>query len=76
MTSFATLDDYVALPRTTALAAARDGSRLVAGVGTLDKDATAWVTNLWEIDPHGSAARASPHPRREGRVHGRVHAGR
>ncbi|NLI17232.1 MAG: S9 family peptidase [Actinomycetales bacterium] len=53
MTSFATLDDYVALPRTTALAAARDGSRLVAGVGTLDKDATAWVTNLWEIDPTG-----------------------
>lgn len=52
-TPFASLDDYIALPRTTTLAAAPDGSRVVVGVGALDKDSTAWVTNLWEVDPAG-----------------------
>ena len=32
-TPFASLDDYIALPRTTTLAAAPDGSRVVVGVG-------------------------------------------
>lgn len=40
-TPFASLDDYIALPRTTTLAAAPDGSRVVVGVGALDKDSTA-----------------------------------
>lgn len=52
-TLFSSLDDYIALPRTSALATSPGGARLVAAVGTLDPDATAWVTNLWAVDPAG-----------------------
>ncbi|HHW84447.1 MAG TPA: prolyl oligopeptidase family serine peptidase [Actinomycetales bacterium] len=54
-TPFHNLDDYISLPRVNALAASPDGSRIVAAVGALNKDATKWVTNLWSIDPEGGA---------------------
>ncbi|WP_341359663.1 S9 family peptidase [Georgenia sp. M64] len=55
-TPFADLDHYLALPRLGGLALSADGERLVVGVQTLDKDATAWVGSLWDIDPTGARA--------------------
>ncbi|MFC7403565.1 S9 family peptidase [Georgenia alba] len=52
-TPFHDLDAYVALPRLAGLALSPDGTRLVAGVSTLNDDATAYVTALWEVDPGG-----------------------
>lgn len=52
-TPFHDLDAYNALPRTGGLVLSPDGTRLVTSVQTLDKDATRWVTALWEVDPAG-----------------------
>ena len=51
---FDDLDDYLALPRTSGLALAPDGSRLVTAVQTLNADRTKYVTALWEVDPTGT----------------------
>ena len=53
MTDYTDLDDYLALPRVSGLALSPDGRRLVTTVATLDKDATRYVTALWEVDPAG-----------------------
>jgi dipeptidyl aminopeptidase/acylaminoacyl peptidase len=54
-TPFHDLDHYVAIPRVTGLAASQDGTRLVAGVQTLDDERTGYRTALWEVDPAGEA---------------------
>jgi dipeptidyl aminopeptidase/acylaminoacyl peptidase len=48
------LDAYLALPRISGLALSHDGQRLVTVVATLDKDATRYVSALWEVDPSGA----------------------
>ncbi|NLV79701.1 MAG: S9 family peptidase [Rhodococcus sp.] len=53
VTAFDDLDDYLALPRATALALSPDGTRLVLAQSTLDDKATTFVGALWEIDPDG-----------------------
>lgn len=50
---FASLDDYVALPRVSGLALSPDGRRVVVGVAALDRKRTRYVTGLWEVDPDG-----------------------
>ncbi len=52
---FRDLDAYIALPRTSGLAIAPDGSRLVTTVQTIDRKAVKYVTSLWEVDPTGAA---------------------
>ncbi len=53
-TPFDDLSDYVALPRLAGLTMSPDGSRLVVGVSTLEKQKKQrYVTSLWEVDPHG-----------------------
>ncbi|WP_163275688.1 S9 family peptidase [Cellulomonas iranensis] len=52
-TPFHDLDAYVALPRLSGLVLSPDGERLVTAVQTLDRKRTAYVTALWEVDPHG-----------------------
>ena len=52
--AYTDLDAYLALPRVEGLALSPDGSRLVTTVSTLDKDATRYVTALWEVDPTGA----------------------
>ena len=47
------LDAYLALPRLSGLALSPDGTRLVTTVATLDRDATRYVSALWEVDPAG-----------------------
>jgi dipeptidyl aminopeptidase/acylaminoacyl peptidase len=47
------LDAFLALPRASGLALSPDGSRLVTTVATLDRDATRYVSALWEVDPSG-----------------------
>lgn len=54
-TPFHDLDHYVAIPRLTGLTASQDGTRLVAGVQTLDGERTGYRTALWEVDPAGVA---------------------
>ena len=54
-TPFHDLDQYVAIPRLTGLVASQDGTRLVAGVQTLDEERTGYRTALWEVDPAGRA---------------------
>jgi dipeptidyl aminopeptidase/acylaminoacyl peptidase len=54
-TPFHDLDAYNAVPRVSGLALSPDGSRLVASVQSLDPEATAWRTALWEVDPTGQA---------------------
>ena len=44
---------YIAQPRLTSLHLSPDGSRLLAGVQTLDVERTAYTTALWSIDPAG-----------------------
>ena len=56
MSAFDDLDDFVAIPRTTQLRLAPDGSRLVATVSALSRDGKKFVSALWQIDPHGAAA--------------------
>lgn len=56
MTAFDDLDDYLALPRVTALALSPDGTRVVIAQSTLDEERTGYVGALWEVDPHGQAA--------------------
>lgn len=51
--AYTDLDAYLALPRISGLALSPDGDRLVTGVGTLDKDATRYVSALWEVDSAG-----------------------
>ncbi|WP_238071910.1 WD40 repeat domain-containing protein, partial [Rhodococcus zopfii] len=53
MTAFEDLDDYLALPRVTALALSPDGTRAVIAQSTLDEKSTAYVGALWELDPAG-----------------------
>ena len=50
---FSSLDDYLAIPRVTALVLSPDGERLVCAAATLSSDRTKHVTSLWEIDPQG-----------------------
>mgnify|MGYP002336217435 FL=1 len=47
------LDAYLALPRVAGLVLSPAGDRLVTVVATLDKDATRYVSALWEVDPAG-----------------------
>ena len=54
MPDFDSMDSYLALPRVTGLALSRDGSRLVATIGTLNDDGNAFVNALWELDPTGA----------------------
>jgi dipeptidyl aminopeptidase/acylaminoacyl peptidase len=56
-TPFGDLDDFVALPRVTALRLAPDGSWLAAAVQTLRADRKKYLTSLWRIDAHGGPAR-------------------
>jgi dipeptidyl aminopeptidase/acylaminoacyl peptidase len=50
---FASLADFVALPRIGALALSADGTRLAASVTTLDPEKKKWQSALWEVDPAG-----------------------
>jgi dipeptidyl aminopeptidase/acylaminoacyl peptidase len=50
---FASLADFVALPRLGALALSTDGSRLAVSVHTLDPEKKKWQSALWEVDPAG-----------------------
>ncbi len=54
-TPFQNLDDFLALPRTSGLAVAPDGSRIVTTVTQLNDAGTEFVGALWEIDPAGKA---------------------
>ncbi|WP_068162776.1 S9 family peptidase [Rhodococcus phenolicus] len=53
MTAFDNLDDYLALPRVTALALSPDGTRVVVARSTLDEKGIAYTGALWELDPDG-----------------------
>ncbi len=50
-TAFAELDDYLNLPRVTALAASADGRRVVMALAELNDKKTEFRTALWELDP-------------------------
>ena len=50
---FASLAEFVALPRLGALALSSDGSRLAVSVHTLDAEKKKWQSALWEVDPAG-----------------------
>lgn len=52
---FDDLDDYLALPRVSALAVSADGSRVVTCVAELNAAKTEYVTAVWELDPAGVA---------------------
>ena len=54
-TPFDDLDDYLALPRVTGLAASADGTRVVVTIAELTAKKTEFVTALWELDPSGHA---------------------
>lgn len=51
---FASLDDYIALPRIEALALSPDGRRVVLTVATLKSDKTAYERALWEVPADGT----------------------
>jgi dipeptidyl aminopeptidase/acylaminoacyl peptidase len=55
-TAFDNLDDYLALPRVSGLAASADGSRVVTTVSELNDKRTDYVTAIWELDPAGERA--------------------
>jgi len=55
VTDFTSLDEYVATPRVTSLAAAADGSKLYATIATLAPDAKRHVSAIWQLDPSGEA---------------------
>lgn len=52
-TPFDDLDDYLALPRVTGLAASADGTRVVVALAELSAEKTEFRTALWELDPAG-----------------------
>ena len=52
-TAFDNLDDYLALPRVSGLAASADGSRVVTTVAELNDKRTDYVSAIWEVDPSG-----------------------
>lgn len=54
MGTFTDLAEYLALPRTNALAVSPDGKRLVAAVSELTKEGAEFAGTLWEIDPTGA----------------------
>ncbi|MEV6344289.1 S9 family peptidase [Actinoplanes sp. NPDC051851] len=51
--AFTDLDAYLRLPRLDGLRLSPDGRRLVVGVGTPNRDNTAYRSSLWELDPDG-----------------------
>jgi dipeptidyl aminopeptidase/acylaminoacyl peptidase len=55
VTSFDDLDDYVRLPRVTALRLSPDGSWLAAAVQTAEGKPRKYVTSIWRISPRGDA---------------------
>ncbi|WP_199255532.1 S9 family peptidase [Mycolicibacterium mengxianglii] len=52
-TPFDDLDDYLALPRLTGLAANADGSRVVVTLAELNPKKTEYLSAVWELDPTG-----------------------
>lgn len=54
VTPFDDLDDYLALPRVTGLAASADGARVVITLAELNSKKTEFRTALWELDPSGA----------------------
>jgi dipeptidyl aminopeptidase/acylaminoacyl peptidase len=50
---FATLADFVAIPRVGGLALSPDGTRLAIAVATLDPEKKKWQSAVWEVDPEG-----------------------
>ncbi|MDT3345758.1 S9 family peptidase [Microbacterium aquilitoris] len=50
---FASLEDYIALPRIDAVALSPDGTRAVLTVATLNKDKTGYDRALWEVPAIG-----------------------
>ena len=50
---FASLADFVAIPRIGALALSTDGTRLAVSVATLDPEKKKWQSALWDVDPAG-----------------------
>lgn len=52
-TAFDNLDDYLALPRVSALAVSADGSRVVATVSALNEKRNDYVSAIWALDPAG-----------------------
>ncbi len=52
--AYASLSDFVAIPRIDGLALSPDGTRAVLTVATLDKNGTAYERALWEIPADGS----------------------
>lgn len=55
-TPFHDLDDYLALPRVSALTMSPDGMRLAVTQSVLDETATKYVSAIWEVDPFGERA--------------------
>src|SRR5829696_833131 len=53
---FASLEDYIALPRVEGLALSPDGAQVVLTVATLKKDGTAYERSLWAVPSDGSGA--------------------
>jgi dipeptidyl aminopeptidase/acylaminoacyl peptidase len=64
MTPFHDLQDYVAIPRVTALRLSPDGSWLAAAVQTLAPGGKKYLTSIWRIDPAGEAKDAAAGPRK------------
>jgi dipeptidyl aminopeptidase/acylaminoacyl peptidase len=56
-TPFHDLNDYVAIPRVTALQLSPNGSWLAAAVQTLSADRKKYLTSIWRIDTAGGPAR-------------------
>ncbi|MDT0180882.1 LpqB family beta-propeller domain-containing protein [Microbacterium sp. ARD31] len=55
-TPFASLEDYIALPRIDAVALSPDGARAVLTVATLNKDKTGYDRALWEVPATGGGS--------------------
>jgi dipeptidyl aminopeptidase/acylaminoacyl peptidase len=53
VTSFADLNDYVAIPRVTALRLSPDGTWLAAAVQTASGQPNKYVTSIWRLSPRG-----------------------
>jgi dipeptidyl aminopeptidase/acylaminoacyl peptidase len=52
-TPFHDLDEYLALPRVSALAVSPDGTRVVTTVSELNEKKTEYTSSVWELDPTG-----------------------
>ena len=61
MTDF-DFDSFLALPRLSGLRLSPDGRRLVVAVGGPDPEGKRMRSALWQVDPAGVAAPASPDP--------------